>query len=241
MTSMKTKKSRDRGNYQHLMSGIAFNEAETLVSNWNQVLSVQMTSFEFALPCMFPLPLGHTITPINPVEIDSPESANILASFKKSGIADDATLSYLLDNPLFLTWIYALLKDPTSCIPSSISSVPFGNFPYRSTYKKGVLSFRKIAADYLKTVGGDPTLQDLLLRDPDIIFSEHFPPEGISCSISFPSLRPSRTFPEDRASINPTYQTTTGNQPPNPPFRHLRASPLSFSRPEILTDHLDVF
>ena len=34
------KKRRDRGNYRRLMSGIAFNEAKTLVGNWYQILSV---------------------------------------------------------------------------------------------------------------------------------------------------------------------------------------------------------
>ena len=99
----------------------------------------------------------------------------------------------------------------------------------------------KIVADHLKTVGGDQTLQYLLLCDPDIIFSEQFPPEGINCSISFPPLSPPRTFPEDRASVNPIYQSTTGNQPHTSSFRHLRASPLSFSRPQTSSDHLDVF
>ena len=88
----KGKKRRDRANYRRLMSGIAFNEAKTLVGNWNQVLSLPMTSFEFTLPCMFPLSFGHTITPINPIEIDSPESTNIHVSFKKSGIVEDATI-----------------------------------------------------------------------------------------------------------------------------------------------------
>ena len=128
------KKRRDRANYRRLMSGIAFNEAKTLVGNWIQALAIPMTSFEFTLPCLFPLPFEHTVTPINPIEFDSTDPKNILTSFIAAGISPDAKLEYLLGNPLFITWIHALLNDPSSCIPTSISSVPFGNFPSRVSY-----------------------------------------------------------------------------------------------------------
>ena len=94
------KKRRDRANYCHLMSRIAFNEAKNLVKNWTQVQSIPMTSFEFTLPCMFLLTFGHTINPIHPIEIDSAEPANLLTSFKMAGISPEAKLDYLLNNPL---------------------------------------------------------------------------------------------------------------------------------------------
>ena len=127
------KNRRDRANYHRLMSGIAFNKAKTLIGNWIQVQSIPMTSFEFTLPCLFPLPFGHTITPIQPIEIDSTKPKNIFASFIAAGISPEAKLEYLLDNPLFITWIHALLNDPSSCIPTSISSVLFGNFPSKAS------------------------------------------------------------------------------------------------------------
>ena len=154
------------------MSGIAFNEAKTLVGNWTQVQSIPKTFFKFTLPCMFPLSFGYTITPIHHIEMDSAEPAIILTSFKMAEISPEAKLEFVLDNPLFLTCIHPLVKDPSSCIPTSISSVPFGNFPSRSTYKKGVLSFRKIATDYLNIVEStNPTLLHELLQHATLTFS----------------------------------------------------------------------
>ena len=150
-------------------------------------------------------------------------------------------MEYLLDNPLFIIWIHALLNDPSSCIPTSISSVPFGNFPSRASYKKGALSFSKIATDYLNIVEIDPTLHELLLRDPDVIFNDQFPPEGINCSISFPPIRPSRFFSEDIPQHNRSIQIRTGLPPLPSPMGNLRSSPLPFSRLQTPSDQLDVF
>ena len=130
------KKRRDRANYRHHMSGIAFNEAKTQVGNWTQVRSIPIISFEFTLPSS---------------ETDNAEPTNILTSFTTAGISPEAKLDYLLDNPPFLKWIHALLNDSSSCILTSISSLPFGNFPSRNTYKKGALSFKKKSPQTIST------------------------------------------------------------------------------------------
>ena len=87
----------------------------------------------------------------------------------------------------------------------------------------------------------DPTLHDLLLRDPDVIFDEQFPPEGINCPMSFPPLRPSRVFSEDIPPPNRTMQIRTGLPTLPSSMGNLRSSPLPFSRSQTPSDHLDVF
>ena len=87
----------------------------------------------------------------------------------------------------------------------------------------------------------DPTLHELLPRDPDVLISEQFPPEGINCSIIFPPLRPSRIFSEDLSSNRSLQHRATGLPPMPSTMGNLRSSPLSFSRPQTSSDQLVVF
>ena len=80
----------------------------------------------------------------------------------------------------------------------------------------------------------------MLLRDPDVLFSEQFPPEGINCSISFTPLHPSRVFSED-IPPNRSIHLRTGLPPLPSTMGNLRSSPLPFSRPQTPSDQLDVF
>ena len=112
---------------------------------------------------------------------------------------------------------------------------------HQEPLKKGALSFRKIAVDHLNIEENDPTLHELLLRDPDVIFNDQFPPKGINCSISFPPLRPSRVFSEDIPPPNRPVQTRTGLPPLPSAMGNLRSSPLPFICPQTPSDQLDVF
>ena len=129
-----------------------------------------------------------------------------------------------------------ILRHASQPLSPQYSSATFHQKPL----KKGALSFRKVAADSLNMVENDPTLHELLLRDPDVFFSDQFPPEGINCSISFPPLRPYRVFFEDIPS-NRAIQIRIGLTLPPSAMGNLRSSPLPFSRSQTPSDQLDVF
>ena len=107
------------------------------------------------------------------------DPTTLTAAFRSSGVRDDADISYLVESPHFQTWIHDLLTDPSACIPTEMLSVNFSNFPTKATYRQGVMSFRKIAADWLVVVDGKDAVYSQILETPDALFQDRFPPEGI--------------------------------------------------------------
>jgi hypothetical protein len=146
------KKKRNRTIYRGLMNGSFLTEASTGPGNWILQHSTASSSFEFTLPAIYYLPANHNVSLLAPARITSADGDAIAAEFVKQGAQVSTDLSYLTTNFHFLTWINALLTDATPCLPTSIKSVTFNNFPTRDTYRKGVLCYRKVAIDWLSSV-----------------------------------------------------------------------------------------
>ena len=194
------KKKRDRRIYRGLMNGSFLSEASSGPGNWIIQHSTASSSFEFTLPAIYPLPARHNITLLSPALISSADGGEIANEFIDKGAKTGSDLSYLTTNPHFLTWIHALLTDASPCVPTSIKTVTFNNFPTRDTYRKGVISYRKVAIDWLSSVKNITALEQAFIDEPTIVLQEFFPPEGLDYELVYPPFTPTRSFPEDRAA-----------------------------------------
>ena len=225
-------------NYHACCSGAKFVEAITADSHWVREESTATSTHEMCLPAFIPLPQGHNLTIVKPVDATCAGKDTMLASFIASGVRPGSDLDWLLTNPVFQVWHASLLSSKEKSTPTSVVSSSFASIQRKTVYRSALSSYRKIAADWLKEVDDDPILFDKMLNDPQVVLEDEFPPGEVSITLDLPEPNPSFLISDERQALRPPQlpplvphlhsplHPTRGGLLPSVPFH--QASPSDF-------------
>ena len=169
-----------------LSSDQKFHECGTTEGLWTRESSSAGADLEFVLPAYLPLPHGHNLTIVKPVNASESSPDFIQAAL----ISADSDTSWFFDNPVFQAWHAAMLSNADHSTPTSITSVNFSSIQDKATYKACLSCFRRVSSDWLKEVDSQRNVFDSLLADPTLSLQEIFPPEGITCPFTLPECNP---------------------------------------------------
>ena len=227
--------------FYNLRSGFIFTNAISGDDNWVRQESAERSTFEFTLPALIPIPFNHNLTISKPVAANSCDYDTIKSAFVTSGVSPTANIDWLLKNPIFQAWHWALNDNSTHSIPTSIISHSFNSIRRLSVYKACTRSYRLIGADWASEVNNVPGLHQAIIANPKITGADIFPPTELanSLNLTLPTLEPptplddidithtNRFIPQSLPS-RPNSMSSTHN-PPNPTNtpNHYHSAPIT--------------
>ena len=188
--------------FYNLRSGFIFTNAISGDQNWVRQESAERSTFEFILPALIPIPFNHNLTISKPVAANSCDYDTLKSAFVTAGVSPTANIDWLLKNPIFQAWHWALNDNSTHSIPTSMISHSFNSIRRLTIYQACTRSFRLIGADWASEVNNTPGLHQAIVENPKLTGTEVFPPPNFTTSVNLtlPNLEP----PTPLIDINPT-------------------------------------